>query len=48
MTRILVVDDSAAIRAIWCRILNDAGYVTQEAEDGRMALNLVQTHHPPF
>jgi DNA-binding response OmpR family regulator len=48
VTRILVVDDYAAIRAICRRILNDAGYVTEEAEDGRIALELVQAGHAPF
>ena len=48
VTRILIVDDDPAIRNACRHILNRAGYVTQEVEDGLAALELVQAGAPPF
>jgi len=39
---VLIVDDSAAVRAIVGGLLRDAGYVVQEAEDGASALRLIE------
>jgi len=47
-TRILIVDDDPAIRSACRHILNGAGYVTQEVEDGLAALELVQASDLPF
>jgi DNA-binding response OmpR family regulator len=38
--RILLVDDEAALRAALKRALTNAGYVVEEAEDGRIALRM--------
>jgi two-component system cell cycle sensor histidine kinase/response regulator CckA len=42
---ILVVDDEATVRSVCARILQHAGYRTDEAEDGAAALALVQASH---
>ncbi|MHB8398668.1 MAG: EAL domain-containing protein [Candidatus Limnocylindrales bacterium] len=39
---VLVVDDDAAIRALFARILRDAGYETLEAADGLEALEVLE------
>lgn len=40
-SRVLLVEDDAAVRAITRRILEKAGYVVLEADSGREALNVV-------
>lgn len=45
-TRILIVDDESAVRDLCRRILQDAGYHTQEAEDGLEALEVVRAGDP--
>ena len=37
----LIIDDSRAMRSILRRILGDAGFETHEAEDGQVALDLM-------
>jgi DNA-binding response OmpR family regulator len=34
MDRILVIEDDAAVRAVICRMLSDAGYALEQAADG--------------
>ncbi len=46
MTRVLVIDDDAAIRDIMERILANAGYVVSSAEDGRSGLKQFREFHP--
>jgi len=48
VTRILIADDDPAIRNACRGILTRAGYVTQAAEDGLAALELVQAGDLPF
>jgi EAL domain-containing protein (putative c-di-GMP-specific phosphodiesterase class I)/DNA-binding response OmpR family regulator len=43
---ILVVDDEPAVRALFVRVLREAGYETLEAADGREALGIIQKHRP--
>lgn len=44
--RVLVVDDSAVIRGILAKALKDAGYMVEQGEDGRAALEKYQATHP--
>jgi two-component system chemotaxis response regulator CheY len=46
MKRCLVVDDSRVIRRVAAKIIEDLGFETLEAEDGRKALALCQTRMP--
>ena len=39
----LVIDDSRSMRSILARLLRGLGWTTQEAEDGRQALDLLAT-----
>lgn len=43
---ILIVDDEASIRRTLRSVLEDEGYVTQEAESGEVALELVRNARP--
>ena len=43
---ILVADDTVTVRKVAARLLAAAGYHVLEAEDGRQALDLVQSEHP--
>jgi twitching motility two-component system response regulator PilH len=45
-TRILVVDDSATIRAVLGRMLDQDGYAVQKAVDGESAIELARTEQP--
>jgi len=40
---VLVVEDDEVVRRMTARALNEAGYTTMEAEDGRAALDLIGT-----
>ncbi len=42
----LVVDDSAVIRKVACRILEEMEFQTAEAVDGREALDFCKAHMP--
>ncbi|MFQ5876929.1 MAG: response regulator [Acidobacteriota bacterium] len=44
--KVLVADDTATVRRVATRVLVSAGYQVVEAEDGAMALDLVQKEHP--
>lgn len=44
--RILVTEDNSSIRRILCHILQQAGYETLEAEDGKQALDLIERDRP--
>jgi len=46
MKSCLVVDDSRVIRKVACRIMNDLGFETAEAEDGITALESCRAHMP--
>lgn len=46
MTKVLIADDDATIRAICFRTLSEAGYEVIEARDGPEALELAGTHLP--
>ncbi|MCK4305576.1 MAG: response regulator [Candidatus Eisenbacteria sp.] len=48
MARILIVDDSGFQRKRMCRVLNRAGYDTQEASDGQKALEAIEECVPDF
>jgi CheY-like chemotaxis protein len=41
---ILIVDDDPAVRALFARVLLDAGYATSEAADGVAALEMLELH----
>lgn len=43
MDTILVVDDEAAIREIFCRLLESAGFAVKEADSADAALNVLAT-----
>lgn len=43
--RVLIVDDSAAIRSMVSYLLGNAGYATEQAEDGEQALTRLITDH---
>ena len=44
--RVLVVDDDPALLSVLARAFANAGYITQTAENGRKALELIATYHP--
>lgn len=44
--RVLVVDDSAVDRVLACRLLEHAGWITETANDGTEALDLVAVSRP--
>ena len=44
--RILVVDDDDSIRSLLHQELSDAGYVIEEARDGKMALESIRKNRP--
>ena len=46
MKQCLVVDDSRVIRRVAAKIIEDMGFQTVEAEDGRRALAICQTRMP--
>ena len=46
MTRILVIDDDPDIRHLITYALRDEGYDTDEASDGRAAMELIDRQHP--
>jgi len=46
MKSCLVVDDSRVIRKVACRIMNDLGFETAEAEDGITALESCRAQMP--
>ena len=46
MKSCLVVDDSRVVRKVACRIMNDLGFSTEEAEDGITALEDVRGNMP--
>lgn len=46
MTDCLVVDDSATVRSILCRILRQLGFATREAADGVKALEHCRERMP--
>ena len=46
MRSCLVVDDSRVIRKVACRILNDLGFATEEAEDGVTAMEACRRSMP--
>jgi DNA-binding NtrC family response regulator len=43
--RIMIVDDDQSVRQLLAAILDDAGYATAQAENGRDALALLQSAH---
>lgn len=45
-SRILVVDDEPDTRTFFVTLLEDAGYVTEEAENGQDALEKVKAERP--
>lgn len=44
--RVLVIDDEAAMRALFAAVLREAGYEVYEAADGRAGLVLYHRHRP--
>jgi urea transport system substrate-binding protein len=46
MTRVLVVDDDAAIRRVIAFALSDEGFEVDEARDGRAALEAIERRRP--
>ena len=46
MTRVLVVDDDAAIRSVVAKLLEDEGYVVDTAADGAQALHRAREAPP--
>ena len=46
MTKVLIVDDEHLIRQRICSLLEEAGYTTIEAADGRQGLQMLQEHDP--
>lgn len=48
MSKALVVDDSRALRMIVSRILREVGYQTEEAGNGRLALDLLNANPGKF
>lgn len=43
---ILIVDDEKALRVALCNILQDEGFEIMEAEDGKIALEMMRDHRP--
>lgn len=48
MAHALVVDDSRAVRKLLAQTLNDLGYETSEAENGKAALAVLQARDTPL
>jgi CheY-like chemotaxis protein len=48
MAHILVVDDESHIRFLIRKVLESAGHSIFEAESGRIALDILETHPNPF
>lgn len=46
--RILVIDDEAGVRAVWTRVLEQAAYKVEEAEDGEQAMELFRSRPADF
>ncbi len=46
MSRILVVDDDASHRTMICNLLEEMGYVTLQAQNGKEALELLEVDIP--
>jgi CheY-like chemotaxis protein len=46
MSHILIVDDDASHRALLCDALQEMGYRTSEAENGRVALDFLEKELP--
>lgn len=46
MSRILVVDDDASHRTMICDLLEEMGYVTLQAQNGKEALELLEVDIP--
>lgn len=46
MSRVLVVDDDDALREAVADAISDAGYVVEQAENGRIALDKMRAHSP--
>jgi DNA-binding response OmpR family regulator len=46
MTRVLVVDDDAAIRQVIAFALSDEGFEVDQAKDGLTALEVIDRRHP--
>jgi two-component system chemotaxis response regulator CheY len=46
MPRVLVVDDDDALREIVAEAIADAGYVVEQAENGRIALDKMRASSP--
>lgn len=46
MSYLLVVDDDASHRALICDLLEEMGYRTREAENGRAALDILEVDTP--
>jgi two-component system, chemotaxis family, chemotaxis protein CheY len=44
--KVLVVDDDPVLLSVLARAFTNAGYVTQTAENGRRALEVIKTYHP--
>ncbi len=48
MAHALIVDDSRAVRKLLAQTLNDLGYETSEAENGKAALAVLQARPSPL
>ncbi len=48
MAHALIVDDSRAVRKLLAQTLNDLGYETSEAENGKAALAVLQARTSPL
>ncbi len=46
--RVLIIDDSRAMRSIISRIMRDCGFETADAADGQQALDVARTSHFDF
>ena len=48
MFHILVVEDDAKLRSLFCTVLNRSGYLTVPASGGREALELLDSEYIDF
>jgi two-component system chemotaxis response regulator CheY len=48
MAKVLVVDDSKAVRMIICKTMRELGFEVCEAANGREALEVIEAGHSPF
>ncbi|MFZ0456580.1 MAG: response regulator [Ignavibacteriaceae bacterium] len=46
MKRILVIEDDSSVRSNLIELLNEEGYETFEAENGKIGINLAKKVHP--